>query len=43
MPGRETFTYCFAADIRTSLSSADVLKMCALIALHLIADGGKRL
>ena len=31
----------FTADIRTSFFSADVLKKCALIALHLIAEDGR--
>ena len=31
----------FAADIRTSLCSADVLKKCALIALHVLAKEGR--
>ena len=36
--GGETFSPFFNADIRTSLFSADVLKKCALVALHLIAE-----
>ena len=41
----ETFSPIFNADIRTFLFSADVLKKCALIALHIIAEeeeGGRR-
>ena len=41
MPGSETFSPLLNADIRTSFSSADVLKKCALIALHLIAAEGR--
>ena len=37
-PGSETFRPFFNADIRTPLFSADVLRKCALIALHLIAE-----
>ena len=37
----ETFSPFFNADIRTSLSSADVLKKCALIAVHIIAEEGE--
>ena len=37
----ETFSPFFNADIRTTLFSADVLKKCALIALHLIAEEGR--
>ena len=40
LPGSETFSPFFNADIRTSLFSADVLKKCALIALHVIAEHG---
>ena len=38
MPVDETFSPFTNADIRTLLFSADVLKKCALIALHLIAE-----
>ena len=31
----------FNADIRTPLFSADVLKKCALLVLHIIAEGGR--
>ena len=41
MPGSETFSPFFAANIRASLFSADVLQKCALIALHLIAEEGR--
>ena len=41
MPGSETFSPFFNDDIRTPLFSADVLKKCALIALHVIAEGGR--
>ena len=41
VPGSETFSPFFNADIRTPLFSADVLKKCALIAFHLIAEEGK--
>ena len=37
----DTFNPFFNADIRTFLFSADVLKKCALFALHIIADEGK--
>ena len=40
MPGSETFSPFFAADIRTPLFSADVLKKCALIGMLLIAEEG---
>ena len=40
MPGRETCSPFFNADIRTSSFSADVLKKCAHMALHLIAEEG---
>ena len=36
--GSETFSPFFNADNRTPLFSADVLKKCALLALHLIAE-----
>ena len=39
MPGSETVSPFLNADIRTSFFSVDVLKKCALIALHLIAEG----
>ena len=39
VPGRETFSPFFNADIRTLLFSADVLRKCALVALHVIAEG----
>ena len=38
VPGSETFGPFFNADIRTLLFSADVLKKCALIVLHAIAE-----
>ena len=41
VPVGETFSLFFNADIRTPLFSADVLKKCALIALHLIAEEGR--
>ena len=41
VPGSETFSPFFNADIRTSLFFADVLKKCALIALQIIAEGGR--
>ena len=41
VPGSETFSPFFNADIRTSLFSADVLKKCALLALHVIAEEGR--
>ena len=41
MPGSDTFSPFFAADIRTSYFSADVLKKCALIALHSIEEEGR--
>ena len=37
----DTFSPFFNADIRTPLFSADVLKKCALIALHVIAEEGR--
>ena len=40
-PVGETFSPFFNADIRTSLFSADVLKKCALIALHVIVEEGR--
>ena len=39
--GREIFSPFFDADIRTPLFSADVLKKCALIALHVISEEGR--
>ena len=38
--GSETFSPFFNADIRTSLFSADVLKKCVLLAVHVIAEEG---
>ena len=38
MPGSETFSPFFAADIRTPFFSADVLKKFALIVMHLTAE-----
>ena len=38
----ETFSPFFNADIRTSFFSADAVKKCALIALHTIAEEGRR-
>ena len=44
MPGSETLRfYCAAADIRTPCFSAEVLKKCALIALHLVAEEERRI
>ena len=40
-PVDETFSTFFKADIRTSPFSAEVLKKCALVALHLIAEEGR--
>ena len=37
----ETFSPFFNADICTSLFSAGVLKKCALLALHIIAEEGR--
>ena len=39
--GSGTFSPLFNADICSSLFSADVLKKCALIALHMIAEEGR--
>ena len=39
--GSENFSPFFNADIRTPFFSADVLKKCALIALHVIAEEGR--
>ena len=41
MPGSETLSPFFNADIRTPLFSADVLEKCACVALHLIAEEGR--
>ena len=41
MPGSETFGPFFAADIHTPFFSGDVLKKCAPIATHLIAEEGR--
>ena len=41
MPGRETVNPFLNADIRTPLFSADVLKKCALLAFHLMAEEGR--
>ena len=41
VPVGETFSPFFNADIRTPCFSADVLKKCALIALHIIAEEGE--
>ena len=40
-PIGETFSPFYNADIRTPLFSADVLKKCALFALHIIAEEGR--
>ena len=40
MPGNGTLSPFLAADIRTQYFSADVLKKCARIALHFIAEEG---
>ena len=40
-PIGETLSSFFNADIRTSLFSADVLKKCAPIDLHIIAEEGE--
>ena len=37
----ETFSPFFNADIRRPLFSGDVLKKCALLALHMIAEEGR--
>ena len=37
----ETSSPSFDADIRTSLFSVNVLKKCALLVLHIIAEGGE--
>ena len=41
LPGSETFSPCFNADIRNPLFSADVLKKCALVGLHEVAEEGR--
>ena len=41
MPGGETFSPFFAADIRTPFFSAAVLKKCALIGMHQTAEEGR--
>ena len=41
VPGSETFSPFINDDIRTSLFSDDVLKKCALLALHLIVEEGR--
>ena len=42
MPGSETFSPFINADIRVPFFfSADVLKKCALLSLHLIAEEGR--
>ena len=41
-PVDETFSPSIKADIRTSPFSAEVLKKCALVALHLLAEGRRR-
>ena len=41
MLGSETCSPFFTADIRTLFFSADALKKCALVALHLIAAEGE--
>ena len=40
-PNSETFSPFINPDIRTVLFSADVLKKCALIALHVMAEEGR--
>ena len=40
-PNSETFSPFINADIRTPLFSADALKKCALIALHVTAEEGR--
>ena len=40
-PGSENFSPFFTADIRTPFFSADVLKKCALIAMHPAAEEGR--
>ena len=41
MPGSETFSPFFNADIGAPLFSADVLKKCALIAFHVVVEEGR--
>ena len=41
MPGSETFCPFFASDIRTLFFSADVLKKCALVGMHLKTEEGR--
>ena len=41
VPGSETFSPFFNADSRTPFFAADVLKECALAALHVIAEAGR--
>ena len=41
VPGSETFSPFFNADISTTLFPDDVLKKCALFALHFIAEEGR--
>ena len=42
VPDSETFSPFINADIRSPFFSADVLKKCALVALHLTSEGRKR-
>ena len=41
VPDSETFSPFMNSDIRTPFYSADDLKMCALLALHIIAEEGR--
>ena len=41
MPGSETFNPFFAADIRSPFFSADVIKNCTLVGMHLKAEEGR--
>ena len=41
MPGSETFSVFFNADMRAPLFSAGVLKKCTLDALHVVAEEGR--
>ena len=41
MPGSEPFSAFFAADIRAPFFSADVLKKCALVGMHVMAAEGR--
>ena len=41
VPDSETFSPFISSDIRTPLFSADVLKQCAPLALHIIAQEGR--